>query len=598
MFQWIWSIIKEMKKLLLKIFLFVAILVPASVFAATPTAESFYEQIKSFDTEINLKADASADITEKILYDFGTLEKHGVYRDIPYKYTLDTGGQRFIQISNVLVTDDAGTPYKFSQSREGAYVRLKIGDPEKYVTGQKSYLIKYNAKGIIRYFDDHDEFYWNVPGDKWTIDINYSSAVVNFPKSFNAEDVKVTCFYGYFKSDQKCDAEKSVGTNTELNSAQFGQKNILIGQNFTVVVGLPKGTFERIEVTEPGKLNPALLGLLAIVALLVPIAVFILLFKKWKNSGRDEKGRGTIVAEYEPPNSLTPIAVGTLTDTRVDTKDLSSEIIYLATQGYLKIKRIEKGKIFKKDDYELSKIKDSSSLTNEFDRKLQDSLFSSGATVKMSDLKGAFYQDVPKIKKAVYEILTSGGYFKANPSKIKMTYLAIGIAVGFVGMFAGVGLAIVGGYFFIPSFVLTSFIIIVFGFIMPARTKEGILAKEHIEGLKLYMNVAEKDRIKFHNAPKKDPKKFEELLPYAMVLGVERQWAKQFEGIYKGKPDWYDDPSGRVFMPIVFADSMNNFASTSNSYLYTAPTSSGGSGFSSGGGFSGGGFGGGGGGSW
>ena len=86
-----------------------------------------------------------------------------------------------------------------------------------------------------------------------------------------------------------------------------------------------------------------------------------------------------------------------------------------------------------------------------------------------------------------------------------------------------------------------------------------------------------------------------------MVLGVEKEWAKQFEGIYDGQPEWYSDPSGSGFNSMVLANSLSSFSSSTNSTLASRPSntaSSGGSGFSSGGGFSGGGFGGGGGGSW
>ena len=133
---------------------------------------------------------------------------------------------------------------------------------------------------------------------------------------------------------------------------------------------------------------------------------------------------------------------------------------------------------------------------------------------------------------------------------------------------------------------------------MPKKTRQGVLAKEHILGLKQYLTVAEKDRIKFHNAPEKNPEHFEKLLPYAMVLGVERDWAKQFEGIYNKQPDCYNDSSGVPFSALVLSNSLDSFQTKANSALASRPSSasSGGSGFS--GGVSGGGFGGGGGGSW
>jgi uncharacterized membrane protein len=129
---------------------------------------------------------------------------------------------------------------------------------------------------------------------------------------------------------------------------------------------------------------------------------------------------------------------------------------------------------------------------------------------------------------------------------------------------------------------------------MPKRTLAGAKLAKQVLGLKLYLNVAEKDRLEFHDAPAKTPERFEKLLPYAIALGVETQWAKQFEGIYNTPPSWYNDRYG-TFSTLALVGSLNHFHSVSSSTLSSSPHSSG-SGFS--GGSSGGGFGGGGGGSW
>ncbi|MCX6743757.1 MAG: DUF2207 domain-containing protein, partial [Candidatus Parcubacteria bacterium] len=115
-----------------------------------------------------------------------------------------------------------------------------------------------------------------------------------------------------------------------------------------------------------------------------------------------------------------------------------------------------------------------------------------------------------------------------------------------------------------------------------------------------FLTVAEKDRIKFHNAPEKNPELFEKLLPYAMVLGVENQWAGQFADIYKQPPKWYSTNENlSAFNSLSLVNGMHTFSAQASSTLYSVPASasSGSSGFSGGGG-SGGGFGGGGGGSW
>jgi uncharacterized membrane protein len=132
---------------------------------------------------------------------------------------------------------------------------------------------------------------------------------------------------------------------------------------------------------------------------------------------------------------------------------------------------------------------------------------------------------------------------------------------------------------------------------MSKRTEKGVKAKEHILGLKEYLTVAEKDRIEFHNAPEKNIQKYEALLPFAIALGVESQWAKYFAYLTSAEyhPSWYlNTRTHNLFTPSSFANEINSFRTIAANNLM-ATRSSGGSG---GGGRSGRGFGGGGGGSW
>ncbi|KKT22394.1 MAG: hypothetical protein UW07_C0037G0011, partial [Candidatus Nomurabacteria bacterium GW2011_GWF2_43_8] len=113
-------------------------------------------------------------------------------------------------------------------------------------------------------------------------------------------------------------------------------------------------------------------------------------------------------------------------------------------------------------------------------------------------------------------------------------------------------------------------------------------------GLKDYLQIAEKDRLLFHNAPEKKPEVFEKLLPYAMALGVADIWAKEFEGIYMAPPNWYVGSGNAAFSAMAFNHSLSNFSSYTSSSLSSSSSGSG----SGGGGSSGGGGGGGGGGGW
>jgi len=127
---------------------------------------------------------------------------------------------------------------------------------------------------------------------------------------------------------------------------------------------------------------------------------------------------------------------------------------------------------------------------------------------------------------------------------------------------------------------------------------------DQIEGFKLFLSVAEKERLNLLNPPERTPELFEKYLPYALALDVEVQWTEQFAEIMAQAaaagaayaPVWY---SGRSWDGYAFTDFSSGLGGSFSGAIASssaAPGSS--SGFSGGGGSSGGGGGGGGGGDW
>ena len=145
-----------------------------------------------------------------------------------------------------------------------------------------------------------------------------------------------------------------------------------------------------------------------------------------------------------------------------------------------------------------------------------------------------------------------------------------------------------------------------FGLTMRAATVQGRKVMDEIEGFKMYMETAEKERLNYRDAPDMTVSRFERLLPYAVALGVEKPWSEHFEHELsrnaKGPEDEQYNPhwhSGRGWRASRIAKNIATTATGVSAAMIAAqPASSSSSGFSSGGGFSGGGGGGGGGGGW
>jgi uncharacterized membrane protein len=144
---------------------------------------------------------------------------------------------------------------------------------------------------------------------------------------------------------------------------------------------------------------------------------------------------------------------------------------------------------------------------------------------------------------------------------------------------------------------------IVFYNLLKAPTLLGRKIMDKIDGFKMYLGVAENDRIYSMQEPDKTPELFESFLPYALALNVENKWAEKFSDILSSidkeftvyKPGWYSGTTWSTLGATGFASSLSGSFSSTVSSSSIAPGSSSGGG---GGGSSGGGGGGGGGGGW
>ncbi len=569
-----------------KVFLILTCIVAPVVFCQSASAQvAEVEKNASYNGEIKINSDSSVDVKEIITYDFGDRQKHGIFRFIPVKYKA-RGGNFNLRISKIKVADENGAPYNFTVSYPGNDIEIKIGDADKFVSGQKTYVISYVIRRAVNYFPDHDELYWNFTGNEWQVPVENVLVRVILP-DIAKDNLQYKCFEGAYGSTDECQASAE-GNVLEYQSVD----NISPGQGMTIVAGWPKGITK-----EPTAFQKFLDIARDNWTLAVPVIVFVLMFRLWFAKGRDPKGRGTIIAQYEPPDSLAPAEIGTMMDGSADNKDASATIIDLAVRGFLKIKRTEEKAFLglgKNTEYTFSRTKDEEP-ERDFEKEVMKGIFDSVKEKKLSDLKNKFYKTLSTVKDQLYESVTQKGYYAQNPNTQFGLWIAIAIVGGAVMAFT---FGMLQDGWGVASGIVSGLIILVFGWLMPAVTKKGAELKENILGFKDFLSVTETDRLKFHNAPEKNPEMFEKFLPYAMVLGVEKEWAKQFEGIYNQQPDWYEDPSGRAFNAIILSSIVSDFSDSATSAMASQPSSAagGGSGFSGGG--SGGGFGGGGGGSW
>ena len=168
----------------------------ALVLAFGSAASARQLKIQKFSAEIFVEPDASLDVTETIEANF-IGEWHGLYRTIPVEYVTPQGFNYTLFVKLDSATDDAGRKLRVDTSREGHYLKWKI-----YVDGAtdavRTITLHYRVSNGLKFFEDHDELYWNVTGDEWDVPVGDASADILLPAGVTG--VRATAFTGAYGS--------------------------------------------------------------------------------------------------------------------------------------------------------------------------------------------------------------------------------------------------------------------------------------------------------------------------------------------------------------------------------------------------------------
>ena len=495
------------------------------------------------------------------------------------------------------ITDAAGQPLVVEhKSLDAGWTRrYHIYIPGAY-NADRTIIIHYRVRNAIRFFlassevGAIDELYWNVTGNAWTMFIDSAHARVVLPT-----DIKptLTAVYTGYKDSRASDA---VIVRDE-NEVDFTARHALYPYaGVTIALGWPAGHIAG----RPSPLHEQFLEMMRWLPLLIPLIVFILVYRHWDKYGRDPV-EGSYVVRYEPVTGASPAELGTLIDNKADMEDITATLVDLAVRGYVHITELSEKHLFgltHSTDYQLDIIKTRNDWKDlkphemSYLDALSQSAPSDGNTVKVSELTNKFYRFLPGIRNAIYDRLVERGYYRERPDRTKAKWIGIGIAVGFaLGTILILSAKLALVFFAIPALiaatVLSTVTLLIFAQIMPARTVEGARTREAALGFREFLSRVEEDRYKRMIT---SPELFEKYLPYAMAFGVEEKWANAFKDIYTEPPQWYSGGTG-PFNVSSFSNSIGTMSQAAASSMASSPSSSG----SGGGGSSGGGSGGGGG---
>ena len=563
-----------------KKFLLFSIIFVALFWVGIVNASSYYYD--SIDVEISVNSDSTFDVVEKQTYNLSGSFGY-FYRDIELK-DLD-------HISNVEVFDSNGDKLSnYTKEYNGNRLHIQWDFPRRnYDNELKSWTVRYKVHGGLGFFDKYDELYWNAIFQDRDVSVKEAKISVSLPDGIKKEDISARIFIG------KMGSKNATYNYTIDNLVSFSGSNISPREYLTIVVSWPKGFIEKPLLYRNQLINLIIL----FVAILFPIIVFIKAFRKWWKYGKDPKVRKTVIAHYRPPNGLSPAVLEVLIKQTPEVKGILATVVNLAVRGYIRIVEKEnKILFFTTKEYVFEKLKSEVDL-RPFEQKIMRSLFKGKNTVSSTELKNKFYKEINDIKKAIYKEVAETDLFNGNieeirskSSRIYFIGLISSVVIFFIFMMIvlllGLSFYIPQGLILLVGSVVSCVIGLVFSYQMPVLTPQGLESKWKALGFMTYLHTAERFRIGAETL-----ETFSEFLPYAMIFGVEKQWAQRFSNFSYQDQGWYVPVAMSSGSPGSFSNFSSSFSGFANSVSSTFTSTPGGSGA---GGAAGGGGGGGGGG--
>lgn len=600
---------------------------------ASPLFGASDYDIHSLHSEIEITETGVYKINESFTLEFHT-PLHGFYRTLPIYYKFDDSEREDVKVrvSHIRSSDTPRTFY------EGEYLILRLGSETKRVLGLQDYWISYNYDIGEDPHQGWDEFYFNIVGEGWEVPIESVTFTVTFPKPIPSDAIWFAT--GKWGSTSNESVEWHLFEDKRTISGKV--KNVGSKEAVTLQVQLPDNYYK--ERTDYEKILTLPFYLCSL--LLVVVAYII-----WNRFGKDKEL--IIVPQFYPPENMSPMDVGYIIDGQLDPHDITSMIFYWADRGNLTIIEEKKGFSFIKGANPTNALAHETETFNEFFK------CGNNGIVKSKDLEGKFFLSYQKMKKKIERYYRGKRALYSSKSKnmaalsslllpVNALFYALSLSANYLGN-ETLFLWIVGTFLsFVPLpifhlmerrwhlfnkakrglmiislaivfllslllltqfssniistlfLVVTNFTIALFSRITAQRSEYGQKIIEQLLGLRDFIERVEIEQLK--RMIESDPDYYYRILSFAIVLGLEKKWAKKFSSITIKPPSWYAG-SVTVWDALIVSRMLQRCNTSLLSSVRIPPRTSspggrfGGSSFG-GGGFSGGGFGGGGGGAW
>lgn len=626
-------------------------------------AQDFYFEDFTADYYLTKLEDGTSNLHVKEVLTAVFLEmnqNHGITRTIPY--TNQGGENRTVANKNALnlTVLRNGKPENINKIVDNdGYFTVYIGSASEYVYGEQVYTLEYDYTDVITEFDKHgmnvsgmdgvekafQELYWDANGTGWKQEFGKLTARLHVPEEVHENMFdRAWCYVGSYgeKGEDRC-----VITPTE-DGYSFETEDLAAGENLTFVTEFKPDTFNVV-------LEKSYILIILLAGETVLVAIFLMRkYLRWRKTAKTQHDlyKNTFVApQYQPPENNIYVADGEQVYLKKTESSYVATLLELAVSKAVTIKKIENEK---KYDWAVILNVEPGELSSS-QKEMMNIIAGDGGLAKGDEYpiqkhKASRYLATcaEDYRKEAIRKLERHGYLVKDENKngsgftvMRLVWIVLLFYFFMVGglpfvvnnlgdlLIPSQNAIIVGGDNILLVMLIIFIVFCTVSWILKWRinrykryTEKGIKLIKYLEGLELYINMAEADRLKFLQSVEGADtsnagivKLYEKLLPWASLFGAEESWVKELEKYYEIE-DVNEAVNSDVLRGMMLSEISHDISraivSSTNYHEPISISSSGGSGgswsssssgggggsSSSGGGFSGGGGGGGGGGGW
>jgi hypothetical protein len=520
-----------------------------SVAAAEADLDDF--EIESFDADWVLSRDAEGhaqlQVTETIVAVYPDVDQNkGFYRDIPeYRH----GVQLHTEVDSVV--DEFGQPVPYTTEYYQDFYSVGLGD-DTFVHGRQTYVISYRQVDVVEAFADTgaDEFYWDVNGTGWAQPFGRVSVTLTVePSLVPALTGAAECYVLVGECNEPLTMMTAADGSAVFTAASA---DLVPNESLTVAIAFTTGTFVPgdVVVPPPGDdsydpvgepptfwqiFGPFILGPAGIVISFIAGATQV------ADRSRRTGASDIIVAQYTPPDDLN-VMVAAYIAGRPE-RAFAAQIVSLAVRGNV---RLLDHPTDSSAPFEVELLHANG--LDQLETKLVHAIFGgdaqTGRRIPLGSSNSTLGTKLTDVYRSVDKQLKADGLQgPAKPTLLWSVLFFLSVAIVIVaGLDALWRLVTDGAFEFSAAAAVVAFFAAQSTYgrrsTVATLSARGRETNDYLLGMRDYMELAEEDRIRMLQSPEGAErvdvddeaqlvKLYERLLPFAVIFGIEREWAEE-----------------------------------------------------------------------